>query len=373
MANSLIRILNVLPQLTWCGGIESYLLSYYDNINREKIQFDFIVHGKIDEQVKTHIEAYGGKVYIFTPFSMRTLLALRCEIKQFFINHAKAYDIIHCHMANAAFMYFPLAKKYGIRNRLLHSHNNKAAAIWTHAVRNYPLLWWGKKYATHYLACTEDAGRFLFKNRKFTIIKNAIDVDKFIYSPAIRQEMRQKLKLEDKFVVGHVGRLDPQKNQMFLLDVFAELVKIKKHAVLLLIGDGADKDKLQKKVQKLNLTENVFFLGVKSNVAEYYQAFDVFVFPSEYEGLGIVLIEAQASGLPVLASADVIPKDAKVSDLLTFMPLSDTAQNWARKIINISGKDRISPINDIIKCGYSIRNEAIKLEKYYKDIIEENN
>ena len=376
MDKDIIRILNVLPQLTWCGGIESYLLSYYAYIAHDKFQFDFIVHGKIDNQIKCYIENNGGRVYVFKSFSVRKLLNLKRDIESFFVKYAEEYKIIHCHMANAAFIYFPLAKKYGINNCLLHSHNNKSAAILTHAIRNYPLLWLGRKYATHCVACTEEAGKFLFKNREFTIIKNAIDVDKFKYNSALRQELRQKLNVKDKFVVGHVGRLDPPKNQIFLLQIFAELKKYKKDVVLFLIGEGSDKDKLQKKVQELNLINDVCFLGVKKDVETYYQVFDFFVFPSEYEGLGIVLIEAQTSGLPVLASADVIPKDAKVSDLLTFMSLSSNAKEWAKKILYISNrfnnKNRKSPINDVIKKGYSIKKEAIKLENYYADILRCN-
>lgn len=270
-------------------------------------------------------------------------------------------------MANAAFLYFPLAKKAGIKHCILHSHNNRAAATFSHAIRNYPLLYIGNREATERIACTEDAGKFLFGRYPFTIIKNSIDVDKFIYSPSKRIAMREQLQLEKKFVVGHVGRLNPQKNQSFLIKIFNKLYQKCPDARLLMIGEGEDETSLRQLVQDLRLQHVVTFLGAKKNIEDYYQVFDAFVFPSFYEGLGIVLVEAQCSGLPVFASADVIPTDAKVSDLLTFIPLNNNEDCWEATIEECVGNRRVrkSPVEEIRKAGYDIRKEAKALEQYY--------
>lgn len=236
-------------------------------------------------------------------------------------------------------------------------------------MRNYPLNYIGNKFATHRIACTYDAGRFLFGNNRFSVIKNAIDVDKFIFDAAVRRQIRANLSLQDKFVIGHIGRLDPQKNQMFLLNVFAELLPYKENAVLMLVGDGNDRKKIEEKIHDLHLEDKVMLLGVRSDPEKYYQAFDAFVFPSEYEGLGIVLIEAQTAGLPCLASADVIPQDAKVSNLLKFVPLSAGAKHWAKEILSMPCGERVSPVRQIEESGYSITKEAVKLEEYYRGIL----
>lgn len=362
-----IRILHVLPGLTFCGGIEAYLLNYYRHIDRSKIQFDFITHSHVEDEIKKEIESLGGHVFDWEAFRLNRFFAIKKKISSFLEEHRNEYNILHCHMANAAFLYFPLAKKAGIKHCILHSHNNRAAATFSHAIRNYPLLYIGNMEATERIACTEDAGRFLFGKYPFTIIKNSIDVNRFIYSSSMRDFMREKLHLGKNFVIGHVGRLNSQKNQSFLIKIFSKIHQKYPDVRLLIIGEGKDETALKQLVQGLNLRHVVKFLGAKKNIEDYYQAFDAFVFPSIYEGLGIVLVEAQCSGLPVFSSADVIPSDAKVSDLLTFIPLKNNEDQWAEIIgERINNKFlRKSPVEEIRKAGYDIQQEAKLLERYY--------
>lgn len=364
-----IRILHVLPGLTYCGGMESYLLNYYRHIDRSRIQFDFITHSKVEPGIRQEIESMGGRVFDWEPFRVSRFFSIRNRVKQFFQEHNGEYNILHCHMANAGFLYFPLAKEAGIKHCILHSHNNRAAAKLSHAIRNYPLLFLANREATNRIACTEAAGKFLFGNKAFTVIKNAIDMDRFAFSKDIRGEIRHSLNMEKNFIFGHVGRLDPQKNQKFAIKVFAELYKKNPEARLLFIGEGKDGWGLKKLVKELGLQDAIMFLGAKKNIEKYYQAFDAFIFPSLYEGLGIVLVEAQCSGLPVFASADGIPKDAKVSKLLTFIPLEKGEQYWAKIIQNQLGNmhsyERVSPLDDIRKAGYDIFQETKKMEEYY--------
>ena len=183
----------------------------------------------------------------------------------------------------------------------------------------------------------------------------------------MRTSMREQLHLEKNFIIGHVGRLDPQKNQSFLIKIFNAFYQKHPEARLLMIGEGKDETALKQLVQDLQLQHVVKFLGAKKNIEDYYQAFDAFVFPSFYEGLGIVLVEAQCSGLPVFASADVIPSDARVSNLLTFIPLNNNEDCWEAAIEECVENRcvRKSPVEEIRKAGYDIRQEAKVLEHYY--------
>lgn len=216
----MLRVLQVLPALTHCGGIEAYLLNYYRHLDYQRVNFDFITHGEVLPEIRQEIESCGGRVFQADPISLATLRSLDRWIWQFLQQHAREYTAIHCHMANAGFLYFPLAQAAGIRVCILYSHNNRAAAVWSHAVRNMPLIRMGDACATHRVACSAEAGRFLFGSLPFEQIRNAMDVNSFMPNADRRAQMRCQLGMEQACIVGHVGRLDPQKNQMFLLRVF---------------------------------------------------------------------------------------------------------------------------------------------------------
>lgn len=369
---SLIRVLYILPALNFCGGMENYAMNYYRRINKSKIQIDFITHTNLELSFKNEIESLGGKVYQFPVFTIKNFIDIQKKINQFLFMHKNEYRIIHCHMANAAYFYFKVAKKYGINIRILHSHQPSAADKITHKIRNYPLLYLGEKLATHRVACTELAGKFLFRNQPFTIIKNAIDVNKFVFNFDKRIELRKKLGIGDKFVIGHVGRFCPVKNHKFLLQIFNEILKKYKNAYLVLIGNGEDKQKIKEYIQFLNLTNNVMIIPPCENVNDYYQIFDVFVFPSLYEGLGIVLIEAQCAGLMVYASSENIPKDVQVTSNLKFISLKDSASVWANNILNNINYIRTNHNKEIRNSGYDINNEVKILENYYLSLINKS-
>lgn len=369
---SLIRVLYILPALNFCGGMENYAMNYYRRIDKDKVQIDFITHTNLELSFKNEIESLGGKVYQFPVFSIKNFKLIQKKINEFFIFHKNEYSIIHCHMANAAYFYFRVAKKYGINIRILHSHQPSAADKITHKIRNYPLLYLGNKLATHRVACTELAGKFLFKNKPFIIIKNAIDAKKFNFNYNIRAELRKKLNLENKFVIGHIGRFCAQKNQKFLLEIFKEVLKKNKNAYLILIGDGEDKQKIKECIKKLNLMNKVKIIPPCENVNDYYQAFDTFVFPSLYEGLGIVLIEAQCAGLMVYTGNENIPKDVKVTSNLQFISLKESANIWADDILNNTNYIRKNHYEEIKKSGYDIDNEVKILENYYLSLINKS-
>lgn len=360
-----IKILTITPGLNLCGGIESYVMNYYSKIHNE-IQMDFLTHDISDETYKNIIEKNGDKVYTFPKIGLNILKSKKL-IDNFFEEH-QDYDIVHCHMANATFLYLKAAKKYGIKVRIIHSHQNKAADKLSHAIRNIPLIKIGLKYANVNFACSKLAGDYLFGKKKYYLINNAIDSKRFQYDPIKREKMRKELGIDkDCFLIGNVGRLCPQKNQMFLIDIFS-IVNKKINSKLVVIGEGELKEELETHIKELSLSDKVIILPPVSNVEDYYQAMDVFVLPSLYEGLGIVNIEAQACGLKTIVS-DKVPEIAKISDLLSFVKLSDSEQVWADAIIKCKDYDRKKQ-DDILKnSGYNIDYESEKLVELYNKLI----
>lgn len=223
---------------------------------------------------------------------------------------------------------------------------------------------------TDYWACSEIAGKWMFKNRNFRVIHNAINVSDFVYNESIRQKVRTQLGLlKDEFVIGHVGRFSYQKNHDFLIDVFNEVHRRLPEAVLILIGDAVEDElylnKAKQKVKELNLVENVRFLGIRNDVPDLMQAMDCFLFPSRFEGLGIVIIEAQTAGLPCYVSS-VIPNEVKITNLVDFISLNESPENWAEKIIKNKNYKRKDISKEIIKAGYDINTEIKKMQKFYE-------
>lgn len=369
-----IKVLYITPALNVCGGIESYCMAYYRHMS-EKVKIDFATHEILDNTYKNEIENKGGKVYLFEPLNLKKLIKSVKQIKHFFEQNSD-YDIIHCNMVNAAIFYFYYAKKNGIRVRIIHSHQNNYADKLLHAIRNIPLIKMGNLLATDRFACSKVAGDFLFKNKPYYIVKNAIELEKYRYNDDIRKKIRIINSLNDNtFVIGNVGRLTEQKNQIKLIDIMKELVfNLNKDVKLLIIGNGHLKEKLISKTKEYCLQDNVIFVGSVNNVQDYLQAMDCFVLPSLYEGVGIVNIEAQAAGLPTIVS-DKVPIEAKVTNLLKYVKLKESSRMWASTILRI-GKNKHRKnndyINEISNNGYDIKKEGIKLEKKYFDLINKD-
>lgn len=365
----MIRLLQVLPALNICGGIESYAMNYYRHMDKSLVQSDFITHTDLECSFKDEIEAMGGRVFQFPVFSIKKLKPLLSRIDNFLKENRNKYDIIHCHMANAAVFYFYLAKRYGYNIRILHSHQPFAADIFSHKIRNIPLLYLGNLLATHRLACAEPAGNFLFGNKSFTVMNNAVDVKKFSYDSSKRKVLRNALNLDDKIIIGHAGRFCAQKNQTFVLKIFEECLKLNDKLHLVFVGDGEDRPLIENVVKGKRLEEHVTFVGSVDNINEYYQAFDAFLFPSLYEGFPVVLVEAQCSGLPIIASKNHIPQEVKVNDNFHFVSLEENSKVWANKVIDALNNNRTIDLNKFEKHGLSIEYNVNQLEKYYQSLV----
>lgn len=362
-----IRVLQVVTHMER-GGLESTLMNYYRHIDRERVQFDFLVHRQERAAFDDEIESLGGKLYRLprlVPWSEGYLAALN----HFFDEHPE-YKIVHVHQDCLSSVILRAAAQHNIPVRIAHSHNaNQDKNL------KYPIKLWYKrsipKYTTNLFACGKDAGDWMFGGAPYQIINNAIDATAYSFNPKKRIEIRHQLGLADKLIIGHVGRFNPQKNHLFLLDIFAALLKKEPNAVLLLVGGGENMLKIQAKAHALRIAEHVRFLGVRSDVADLMQAMDVFVFPSLYEGLGIVLIEAQAAGLPCVVS-DTIPREAYLTDLVTAERLSSSTETWADNILEKRNFPRIDRRAEIAAHGFDITTEAVKLQEFYINAYEQN-
>lgn len=358
-----IRILHVLNGLG-TGGAEAFIMNIYRNIDRNKVQFDFLLRSSETSFLEKEVESLGGKIFITSAFPQHFLRNYR-EVKSFLKGHPE-YKVIHIH-ANALIYVIPLisAKKEGIPIRIIHSHSTRVAkgviGLLVHFINKKRVL----NYANFFFGCSELACKWMFEKKiDYQVINNGIDIKKFQFNLNKRETIRKKLNIHNKDVFGHVGRFVKSKNHSFLLEIFKEIFLIKKNSVLLLIGDGSEKEKIKKKAEKLKIDKNIIFISKTNEIENYMSAMDTFLFPSLFEGLGIVLIEAQANGLPCLSSEE-IPDEARCTNLLYTMPLSNSAKKWAQKAITLNNGSRVGKNIKMLEKNYNIKEIAAKLECFY--------
>lgn len=375
-----IRVAQVLG-MAMNGGVEACIMNYYRHIDHSRVQFDFFVEDVSKIVRRDKIEEMGGKVIIIPSYKnpFKYIKVLKKLFKE------GDYDIVHSNMNTLSVFSLYAAKKAGIKIRIAHSHSTSNKKEWKKNIIKNMLRPFSKIYATHYFACSELAGRWLFGNKTFeqgkiTIINNAIELERFKFNPETRKELREELGLEKNLVIGHIGRFVSQKNHTFLIDIFNEVQKRRPEARLLLLGDGPLYDEILKKTDELGLKEKVIFEGVHKHPERYYQAMDCFVLPSLYEGLGIVCVEAQVSGLQCFVSTEV-PREVSVG-AVEFISLEKTAREWAQEVqdmiiqseASIMGEkeERKKAYRRFNGSLYDITIEAQKLLGYYEDMLEEN-
>lgn len=358
-----IRILQIVTQMER-GGIETMLMNYYRQMDREQVQFDFLVHRLERKFYDDEIETLGGRIYRMprlNPFNPGYYRAL----SRFFSQHPE-YRVVHAHLDCLSAIPLGVAKRCGVRVRIAHSHN-------TNEIHNikYPIKRICKKFipftATRLFAASELAGRWMFGRRKFTLLHNAVDTMRYRWNPQVREEVRRELGIaEDRLVVGLVGRFMPQKNHAFLLEVMANLVKKHPDALLLLVGTGELEKELKVKVERMGLHRNVLFTGSRSDVERVLQAMDVFVMTSLFEGFPVVLVEAQAAGLPCVISANITSESLLVPGRVIRLKLEDPVEEWSESILRVADYPRYDTRRDMIKSGYDICENAARLAAYYK-------
>ena len=367
----MLRILHIVQGMNR-GGIETLLMSLYRKLDRTRVQFDFLVHTDSEGAYDKEIKELGGKIYNISPRS-KGIVKNRKELISFFKEHTE-YKIIHQHVSSLTYIQpIKIAKENNVPVRIIHGHNTKQGGHKIHEIIHRVNKTAIKKYATHYFACSEDAARWMYGPHKlfqidYAILNNAIDSKEFTFDMKLRDAIREELNLTDKFVVGHVGRFALQKNHEFLVDVFAEIRKNEKQAVLLLVGDGELKEDIINKINSKGLTDSVVLTGVRSDVPALMNAMDVFVFPSLHEGLGIVAIEAQSTGLKCFVSTEV-PEEVMITDNIQRISLDKKSFEWAQEILKIkNGYHRESEIDKVLSSGYDIYEVTNRLQKLYLDL-----
>ncbi len=350
------------------GGIQSVVMSIFENMDRSRVQIDFVVHQDYAPSFVPFVKGKGSRVYQAPQFKKVGPLAYISWWNRFFTKHPE-YKIVHGHMKAYISLYLLIAKLHG-RITIAHSHamTNKQKS-WRgiiHHLAESPLRW----VADYHFACSVDAGKSLFgrqivAKRSFRFVPNARNTPQFVFNKKIRQNVRQQLKFENNFVIGYVGRLSKEKNLLFLVDVFAEVYTRSRTARLLIVGDGSLKRDLVTKIQSLGLSSVVVMVGLVPNPQDYYQAMDVFLFPSLFEGLGMVLTEAQIAGLPCVFSAN-LPQEIEIAPKLCHrISLEESAEKWAEVTLAQAGVKRVSRDKEAAEKGFEITTLAKKLEDFY--------
>jgi glycosyltransferase involved in cell wall biosynthesis len=370
MINNKTKILHI-ANMQKGSGVASFLMNYFRYVDRSRFKFYFLSTSNVTSSYNDEITRLGGTMFMAPYYKSHLFKYL------FYLNKVireEYFDIIHCHEFVLSVFALVIARKKRIRVRIIHSHNNSINSTIKRCIVFFSHFLF-KLFATDFFSCSNEAGKFLFGNNcKITTINNAVDIDNFTFKNFNREDIRSELKIPEYFhVIGHVGRFSEQKNHLFILKVFTDILLREKHCILLLVGLGEKYQEIKNLAVTLNISDKVIFYGLTGNTAELYSAMDIFIFPSLFEGLPIVGIEAQCAGLPVVASTN-IPRQMQVTDLVTWLDLSDGSDKWADEVIRILSQEngRKDMSNIITDAGYNILVESKKLEQKYIELVRKS-
>lgn len=349
------------------------VMSLYRALNRNEYQFDFIIFTPDHDDYYDEIISLGGRIFHFTKFNGKNLLTIRKEWRSFFSEHTE-YTILHSHVRSFASIYIPIANKHGITT-IIHSHSTSNGRGITGVAKS--LLEFPLRYQADYLfSCSSEAGKWLYgkraiKSSKYRFVPNAIDVNQFSFSLTDRNRVRTQYGIASEKIIGHVGGFETPKNHTFIIDCFSHFLSIQPNAKLMLVGDGTYENEIKELVKKIGIEESVLFVGLQADVGPYLSAMDIFLFPSLWEGLPVSVVEAQASGLKCLLS-DVITHDVELTDLLSYMSLSDGPENWALKLDFLSRVPRTqSSESNLLKLqSFDCTQVVHNLEAFYKSCVK---
>ncbi len=371
-----IKVLQVFTILDR-GGAESNLMSYYRHIDTSRVHFDFLVHRDNKGAYEEEVEQLGGNIYRLPPIHPKHLNKYKKAVRAFFQQYGTQYQVIHGQLSELGVFIYQEAKKIGVPVIISHAHNSKMPMDSKAIFR-----WWWKKrmmqYINAYFSCGEIASHWFFgakKAKEAFVMNNSIEAEKFRYNKEADTHFRKVLQAENTVNFIHVGNFTFQKNHDFLISIFSEIQKLQPNAKLFLIGRDTHtdiKEKVENKINQLNIKDKVVFLGERSNVNEILQAMDCFIFPSLFEGFGIAYLEAQASGLPCIIS-EFVPEEANVIPENTHrISLKNTAEDWAKKITDtLKTSTRLSNAPDkVIASGYDAANNAKQLADKYIELVQ---
>ena len=357
------------------AGIETMLMNYYRNIDRNRIQFDFLCNkskpGAYDEEILN----LGGRIFHTPGLNPLKYGSYLKYMKSLFSEYPE-YKIIEAHNGALGVYALNSAKINNIPVRIFHAHGASITKDLKYPLKLF-CKWMIPNCANKYFSCGIEAARCYFGNKvvcdnRFTFIPNAIDVKKFEFSQEIRLKIRKEYKIENKKVIGHVGRFMKQKNHKFLLNIFSEVLKENSNVVLVMLGDGELLGAMKEYARTLNILNNVIFVGNVGNANEWYSAFDLFILPSIWEGLPVVGVEAQAAGLPCIFS-DSITREIAITDKAQFIPLKANRNVWVEAISDkLANSSRDETEQQVTDNHYNICFEAKKLEELYLTLYNEN-
>lgn len=365
------RVLHVLGT-TNIGGAESRVMELYRAMDREKLQFDFLIHTDKDGAYSQEIRKLGGNIYSVPRFRLYNFFAYRKAMAQFFSEHHE-YIAVHGHMTSTASIYLPIAKKL-CKDKLITIAHARSAGVdkGLKGLATRILRMNLKNKADYLFTCSKEAANAVYGKKTVGggfvwTMPNAIDCDRFAFNEEVRNEVRHELGLEDAFVIGHVGRFSFMKNHAFLVDVFAGICEERNDARLLLIGQGEEMDAIKSKLKGLRILDKVLFLGNRFDVERYYQAFDFFVFPSIFEGFPGSVLEAEAAGLPCLVS-DKVTREVALTSLVSYRSVDENPKAWSQAILERATKEnaRTSGITDIRDKGFDVKLQANMIRTFYE-------
>lgn len=351
------------------GGAENALMNYYRQIDKDKVQFDFLLTNQNKCDFEDEILELGGKVFRVPLLTMCHPLKYISVVKHFLESHIE-YSIVHSHTSSKSLIPLAIAKFCGVPIRIAHSHSSKSESGLRGAIRNIfkPFL---KIAANYYFSCGLQASDWLYgkkmtKKGEVIIIRNVIDASKFRYDATKREEIRDMLGIRDsEFIIGHVARFCKEKNHLFSIDILKAIICKRPDSVLLLVGDGTLREKITSYAEGLGVADKVKMVGVVPNVYDYEQAMDAFILPSFYEGLPLSIIEAQVSGLPCFTTKDTVSEECSVTDLVKYLPLESGAEAWAKAILDSAKSPRIDRYGEIVAAGYDSKTAATFLQDIY--------
>ncbi|ERJ94498.1 glycosyltransferase family 1 protein [Treponema lecithinolyticum] len=351
------------------SGVDSVVMNYYRHIDRSRVQFDFFMDGYDKTLIDEEILDLGGRIIKLEPYEKSMLTNIKqCRA----VFEKNGYSIVHSHLNTLSV--FPLYAAYRAKVpvRIAHNHSTTSRGEFKRNMIKQMLRPFSKTFATHYAACAEYPGRWLFgakavRAEKVRLIKNAVDTERFYPNLAGAERIRKEFGLENRFIVGHVGRFVFPKNHEFIVRVFAEAYRQNKNTALLLVGTGELEADIRRLVKELGIENAVFFAGLRRDIPDFLNAFDVFFLPSRYEGMPVVGIEAQAVGLPCLMS-DAVPQDTAITPLVSFFPLNVGINEWAQKLLSYEHKQKKAYPDLIRNSGFDIVSAAENLCTWYEKL-----
>jgi glycosyltransferase involved in cell wall biosynthesis len=373
--NSTTRVLHVLSSLEKTSGVASFIINYLRNINRSYIKFDFLVFFEVSDSYNNEIRELGSNIYYIREPKLFSFYNFMADLDTFFKSHKDEWDILHLHEIWCAPVVLSCAKKNGIKVRIMHSHATAYSDKLTSGIRNYLFSKAIPFYATDEFACSIAAGRFLYgrkavENGKVKIVNNAVDVQRFVFNVQYRLSIRNELMINGHFVVGNVSRFTEQKNHLFLLKIFYEIVRAKPNSVLILVGEGRLKERIEKLASDLGIRDKVYFLGARNDVEKILMAIDILIMPSLYEGLPIVGVESQVSGLPCLFSNN-ITREVTINENVDFLSLSYKPEIWAQRAFELVGLSKRGDFSiPVEEKGFDIKRQSSILSSCYMEMVK---